>query len=821
MINSLDKKEDIELYKSVGMIAEDDTAKEFIEKMLKPRYDAWKSGHQPSNGNNYGYIVSTRNQFGKNSVSDTGMFLKGLNVEIMEQSFKSMYDYVSLGAMLYPRELTQDAILAGKNSKIDHDKSDSVKLLNSFTMINTLDKIFSVRDTSDTSEFRYDGWDSQVYQKFPVDSRGVVKCLEHIKKQNPELGSECNRVAGVYKDLLGIVDNNPKVLEYMMTERDYGTMTSNLEYNKKRIEAEKFLAQFCKDQGLSENEAYWTMYYMRTTSVSKDLPLRDGAGNQKTDSQGNLIKVNIGDYFKQHQSEYPGKTVDDFLEAKNWSSNANVQSLVKGEVPEEHEKWNAISKLATKENYCDIRRKILEIYDIKLEGTSSSFDTSSNDPDYWENTSRVYNRTVNQNDELDAVLANLQYIAASAKVGVDTANKVSYKTRPSKANDNGNSLSKTFDFYRSTGFGYDALYLQEKVLSVDEVNSTRQQQLDAMPTFSKKWFDDSKSYVDKSGNEAFKSSYWSDAPSTEQEKKCAKAFSVDLGSKASISEYMGTPVGDLITAQCEMLSRYCPQMKTPRFNTQEKVAKQVRDKLGYKPFQVANDTPQASSNVPELRQLREELFSKVHCSLKTCDSVQYDAVQTEIKHNWDMGKRDSSGKRLYGHISGIFKNAYKVNNSIQEERMLENAKKLNETPQSFFHGTNHSGATGIIGVDGRFRAPKSSADASKQGLKYAGGMLGSGVYLAKMAGKSAGYFGTWGSSYEPEGCMLMCKAVLGNTYVSSNFSTSSAAPASYDTVSMQAGTNTGRTVLRADEWCVRNPDFVFPEYIVDMGTKRR
>lgn len=429
---------------------------------------------------------------------------------------------------------------------------------------------------------------------------------------------------------------------------------------------------------------------------------------------------------------------------------------------------------------------------------------------------------VKNNEELDAVLANLQFIVASNYTCSTTQRQNGYKTRPSKANDNGNALSKTFNYYARKNFqDWQSLSIQERNLSIDDANKAVDAQLNNVPTFSKKWFDNAKEYANKYGNENFKGASWDDDPSTESQKKQAKAFSIDFGSYSNITGYMGTPVGDLLTKQIATLAKYCPQMETARFNTPEKIQKQVEDKIGYKPFEI--EPPQTSSgsttNIPELRKLREELYSKVHCSLKSCDSATYDNIQTKIKQDWDMGKRSSSGSRLYGHISAVFKGAYKVNNSLQEEKMLENAKKLGETPQDFFHGTNHSGATGIIGVDGRFRAPKSSADASKQGLKYAGGMLGSGVYLAKMAGKSAGYFGTWGQSYEPEGCMLMCKAVLGNTYVSSGFNSS--APASYDTVSMQAGTNTGRTILRADEWCVRNPDFVYPEYIVDMGTKRR
>lgn len=827
IINSLSKKEDIELYKSVGMIAEDDAAKEFIEKTLKPRYDAWKNGHQPSAGSsNYGYIIDGGKEFGKNIVDDKGVFLKGLNVAILQQSFREMYDNTSVAAIIYPRDILVDDKIPGKNLSIDrYNKTTARRVLNPTNLIYMLNRDFSVRETSETDEFRYSGWDTKVYQKFPPETHGFVKVLDHIKSKNPELGKECDRISGIYRDMLKLCGNNPQVLNEILDATNYEDIENSLAYTKKRVMANRFFAAFCKDNGLSPQEADYTIEHMRGRGLTT-VEFRKSYWEAKTDSNGNPMTANFSDYLKDHQSEYPSMTAQDLYDNLTWTSHGSIRKLLEGKEVEEDTKYNAISSVFNEELYCSIRRKLVEMYDYELVNdldNTKTFDTKSTRASEWDRIRANYTKKSKENEDLDTIIANMSLIRSCSETARETARYVSWKTRPSKANDNGLDLSKTFNWYYRDGFqDYNIFDLQNsKKLSIDEVNKKVQSQLESMPTVSKSWVKDVKSYVEKHGNESFKSepSWRYSAPSTEVEKKCAKAFSIDMGSKGSVTEYMGTPVGDIIVKHCEVLSKYCPQMISTRINTQAKVEKSIHDKLGYKPFKM--DAPQTiSDSIPEIRQLREELFSKVHCTLKSCDTVQYDAIQTEIKHNWDMGKRNSSGQRLYGHISAVFKGAYKVNNSLQEELMLKNAQKLNETPQLFFHGTNHSGATGIIGVDGRFRAPKSSADASKQGLKYAGGMLGSGVYLAKMAGKSAGYFGTWGSSYEPEGCMLMCKAVLGNTYVASNYSGSSA-PASYDTVSMQAGTNTGRTILRADEWCVRNPDFVYPEFIVDMGTKRR
>jgi hypothetical protein len=105
-------------------------------------------------------------------------------------------------------------------------------------------------------------------------------------------------------------------------------------------------------------------------------------------------------------------------------------------------------------------------------------------------------------------------------------------------------------------------------------------------------------------------------------------------------------------------------------------------------------------------------------------------------------------------------------------------------------------------------------------------MLGDGVYLADLVGKSAGYFGQWGSGYGKEGCLLICDALLGKEYVSSSHADARShnKVGSVDTVSMQAGTSmngSGSSSLRADEWCVNKADRVSPVYIVDMRCVNR
>jgi hypothetical protein len=242
---------------------------------------------------------------------------------------------------------------------------------------------------------------------------------------------------------------------------------------------------------------------------------------------------------------------------------------------------------------------------------------------------------------------------------------------------------------------------------------------------------------------------------------------------------------------------------------------------------VSDSTTQATLTATEkLRQLRTEALAVANCSLATCSGSDEQSVQTRVKHDWDKSsyhtnsKYHSGSSRIYSHISAEFSGGvYKINNSTNRERFDQIAAKTGEKPVSLFHGTNRSGACGITCVDGKFSWTVS-------GAKTAGRMLGDGVYLADLVGKSAGYFGQWGSGYGKEGCLLICDALLGKEYVSSSHADARShnKVGSVDTVSMQAGTSmngSGSSSLRADEWCVNKADRVSPVYIVDMRCVNR
>lgn len=282
----------------------------------------------------------------------------------------------------------------------------------------------------------------------------------------------------------------------------------------------------------------------------------------------------------------------------------------------------------------------------------------------------------------------------------------------------------------------------------------------------------------------------------------------------------------------QALASYSVKLNTnKKYNTDDKRTKFVDELIGY-----GISKPAISS--AELKELREQALSKCNCTLKTADQATYDSVDHKVKQDWDKGELGSNGRRLYGYISFVNHGVYHINNSVAEERFnnaVQSTDKKNgydSTPNdpsrdkcyfdksvhTLYHGTDFRGGCGILGVDGKFRDYR---EAQAIGQKTAGAMLGHGVYLADLAGKSAGYFGDWGKGYNKRGALLVCDAVLGNqrqiTYRNKILHDQES-----DTIFCQKGTFVdGKRRLRANEWCVRNSSLIFPRMIIDAESKER
>lgn len=478
---------------------------------------------------------------------------------------------------------------------------------------------------------------------------------------------------------------------------------------------------------------------------------------------------------------------------------------------------------------------------------------------YWQGLYKAKSivRKGKDDKNLDVVLSNLVNIQVNANMMRDTARKVPNVVSDSAANDYGSDLSKNFDYYVSdigNGNGYRlgstratkskptyGMYGGQKELTADELNSRIKKQLENTPVLTADKWQELHDYVvdPKTGEQTKCGTKLKFGDAHVDEVAQATRISYDHGD--TLDSWKGTPMWDLAMSHLEVVPQYLPQFKTKKIKTEEDVRKAARDKLGITEAEAEKKKTKENKafeadifdpNNPQLRAAREEVFSKVHCSIATSSEQETKKFSDKVRADWDKGQKGASGRPLYDMNDFKINAAYQVKNSLQEEKFIESKAKVEAKKNDphngtqydtdvvqMYHGTDFRGCCGILGVDGRFRAPKNAADAEKNGLKYAGSMLGGGVYLADMAGKSAGYLGDWTDHRATKhGTLLVCNAVLGD-HARANDMEKVKYRYDVDTVSLNAGAKLGGGGrLRADEWCVRNPDFVSPQYILDTTT---
>ena len=851
LINGITDPKELELIKSTGIVAEDDDAKVFIEKTLKPAYYKKDNGRPVYRGDS--------KKFGQASSDNFMGVLKGLPKRLVSSIFETMSkenEGLNMAVLQNPREIVAAFGSGGRGKRAVGESGVSagftdkgfLSIMADLHKLSQLSDDISLSNTGQPNDSYGELLTAErvenLYKKYGADAYGVMQAIHHISDKDPTVKAEADKMASQYSSMLDKCNHGFTALQTVLGNK-YSYIEDQIETSemgKKRIDAAiKYFLDLKSQYNMSDDDIAESVYSLRGYGGGHILQRADGT--PILDSNGNQIDLcedlkvlgrSMGDdrlysYLNDTQATRfletaltHGKTYDTLTQADFNDYNSHHSYWGGYQSPLSIRETARQFQGITQDSYSQVRTTYLDFvgqnvqrYDSMTDSyvdvdTSkwgaaewSDFDDRINDyVSSWSSTKREFRLVSNgDNPQKDTILANFHGISAHISMMENIQDHVPDWCPASKANDQGNDLSKNFSYLTSRQAERGTMYwAQGTKMTGDQVNAQILAQLKDTPVVTSATRSKLIEYAEKHGTDTV--NYGSGNP---LEVQMNKAKSLNMSYFASIQDYQGTPMNDIIVEQIMSVAHCCPQMFNTRVKTQDDVDKIVKRAMGY------IDT--SDSGTSDLLALRQQAFAKVHCSLRTADQTQRDSIETRVKQDWDKGKRTSAGRRLYGNISFVGHGVYQIQNSEADEIFRESVKKTGEKPQSFFHGTSFQGACGIVGVDGKFRAPKDSADAAKQGLKYAGGMLGPGVYLADLAGKSAGYFGTWGSGYS-HGALLVCDAILGKHATASDYS-SVKTRMDVDSVSMKAGTNTGRTVLRADEWCVRRNDYVSPQFIVD------
>ena len=816
LINKITDKDDIELYTKSGMIAEDDEAKEYLKNTLMKKYK-----NSSSNNSSRCYSSVTREEV----MTLLSKPFKGVPKKNIKQALRrsEFVDDKTFANMMVPRGS------ADNFTKVSTTVPKLIQKLSNFGQDIWLENNTYVGNQGARSVYTSFGGinveDFQSSEKSDVNNHGICKVLEHIKTSDPEYAPECDRMKKCYTEMMKICGNNYLLLSTILecpwdTDPNYWRQTATITkikdlYNKADKTITALLSEL-KKLNLSPEDTNETLRRLVSSYVSDRywsqsaaiFPYWDKDGNQLGDldcTQNPVLRDAVGNISISFTS----------------IMSSLARTYTTGETPKIIETLNEL----TEDKYDRIHELQMEMlryepYDISAHAPISLKPHEIPQRQFEEDYSPHYS---GDHPETDAVLSNMLKIGNTNSF-LEQIAKGDFA--PSAANSQGEDYSVNCDYHvENLGLRKAYGWAPSKYSNIDEVKAKKQEQLNKMNVIKYSDFKSIKQEIDDTGKTGIiGQERYSDSQS--------RALSVSIN-------YLGmqnkSSIGyKLFQDQIDTVVQFLPQIKTTRVKTDEDVKKWVHKTIGINSDDLWKPKSNTSSgNNTQLLDLRKKLFDKANCSLRTMsDSEQKDLLH-QVKMDFDYvdnGKRVPIGQRAYANRTLVFHgHTYEVNNSNNQEKLKEEAQKLNETPQLMYHGTSYSAATSIVGVEGEFRISGKDADSRS------GTMLGNGIYSAKLVGKTLPYIGNNTYSYDSydqsteyspgdacDGILLVCEGVLGKSYHSST-STYDARyhnDGTYDSISAGAGASMGGSTLKEFERVVTRKSMIAPKYIVDCGARK-
>lgn len=673
---------------------------------------------------------------------------------------------------------------------------------------------------------------------FDLEKEGIVRALRAVGDADPKMKVKADEMIQTYGNIMKLVRHNPAAMQTILEKpfEEIQKIAENMAMQMKRSEA---LIEHLRVQYNMSDADIKTTFDRNSWSVANKFKLYNASGDRMLDSNGDLLSTDLSILVDPDTREPlfdPDKRV-----LNSWGGNSDSISidianaaLESGAMPFDYD-----YSMITPEVYDQVIEMSSKLMGVKFQdrNTQAPLDPSIKPHEFT--SSMWYDvETLKDGDDLekDAILTNLSFILNVAEVNNDIAQNIT-DCPDSAANKHGTDYSGNFIYVKPTSEQYKTFGTQAPTMTPDEKSQILLEQLRKTPMFTMADLQQLSDYVQSNGDPSQSLGYGMAANETLSRIKSLSP------QQQGFDGIVGTPIDEIFQRYTEAALQYCPQVYTARVQNDKKMREWARKTVGFIPYVDPNAAAQATMDPAvgtQLYQLRSALFKAAHCTLRTADATEYTDITHRVKMDFDYvdpttGKRVDKSKRAYDDRSlALHGKVYVIANSEQEEKFRAEVTRMGEQPVQMYHGTSYGGAAGIVGVDGQFRI----SGVNTRGLQVSGSMLGQGIYMAKLVGKTLPYMGNQKYSYmyynadkQPgptagfasDGCLLVCDALMGKHY-HSDISTSDAArhnDGTYDSVSVGAGAAMGGTTLKEYECIVRRNNQVMPKFIVDCGGRTR
>ncbi|MCM1216811.1 MAG: hypothetical protein NC548_20110 [Lachnospiraceae bacterium] len=854
IINGITDKKDLEDFASVGMIPMDDTAKSFILGKLQTEYNKHIKPRLTGSGG-YGGSYYGQRELQVDFARRTSKLFKGMHQKIIKDSIGNITNVANLYDLVTPRDgisWNGDAH-SGHGQNTDVRKLTSVLNLQFGRYMGTLHPDDDPDKTDYTTQNRL--WAAQLVDKigkeqeyttdysklFDPDKEGFILALRHIGESDPKLKDTAESMEADYLEMQKLVGYSPSMFRTIQSVSYAQIKDVQQQEAQRNLKANTIIDYLRKTKGMSDADIIATIDYNADHRSKADgfvlckeddngirTPLRDSAGER--------ITVDLSIY------PYPDGTMmwkpTDVI-ISTWSdygtniTSYNLNAMVRGDdrYAAKRAAFDAITP-GVYDKFYEIQQRM---YGYKLQDTNSMqpFTGTLSDLDqhsFW----GVEAIRDGDDPERDAVLSNLSFMANASAFNTTLAQRVGQNPN-STANKQGTDYSGNFSYYNFQTGPQAYMGYASKRHTPDEAQEVCRQQLENLDIFSMDELQTLSTYVSNNGDPSMKS--FGKGQAVDEMLSRIHSLSPERQGWSGIK---GSPIDDVYVKYLEATLQYCPQVYNQRVTDKTKMRAWLHKQLGFTPYEPPKVDPSTTVPSTDLYQLRQALFSKAHCSVRTATQSEYDDVTHQVKLNFDhvdptTGQRVDKSRRSYDDRSiALHGKVYVIENSEAEENFEQEAARMGETPVQMFHGTSYAGGCGIVGIDGRFRI----SGKETSGLQTTGSMLGEGIYMAKLVGKTLPYLGNHKYSFSnykiqtqpgptqgfaADGCLLVCDALLGKHY-HSDIDVHDAKrhnDGTYDSVAVGAGAAMGGSRLKEYECIVRRNNQIKPKYIVDCGGRNR
>ena len=869
LINGITDKKDLEDFAKVGMIPQDDAAKSFILGRLGVQYDL-HCRPQLTGGGGYSGGYYNQQDLRKDFAKRTSKLFKGMHQKTINSAVSDITKVETLYDLVAPRDgITWNESArggVGKNTNIqelfyalNHQFGDYTGMLPEGQDPNdgsyyTQSRVWGYSLASKVSNI--DRFTTDFSKMFDADKDGFIRAIRHISKGDPKLKAKADSMEADYLELQKIVGYNPFVLKSIQ-QLDYPRIQAiQQEENLRYLKASTLVGYLRDVKKMSDEDIKATISYNAKQSYSysgtrgnlgQSFVLCDKNGPIEDMINGGNVHIDLTDpalgFIDPATQEPLWKSGREVI--SSWSDSGgqmveyNWLQFVDGNdtYAKKRELYNAITPDAYNKFYEIQQRmfgyKLQDRNSMTLVGPGSSSLLSLSDMDRSDMWSLDAIRD-GDDPERDAILANLSFIQNATAINMELSG-AARQNPDSAANKNGTDYSGNFTYYNFTDGPKGEKGGGAKSYTVDEARKICQTQLDQTPIFTMDELQTLATYVSNNGDPAMKN--FGRGQATDELLSRIHSLSPERQGWDGIK---GTPIDDIYVKYLESTLQYCPQVFNQRVTDVPKMKTWLHKQLGFTPYQPHTAGAQAGSTT-DLYNLRQALFSKVHCAVRSATTQEAADITHKVKMDFDevdpvTGKRVAKPDRIYDDRSiALHGGVYIIEHSEAEENFKKEAARLGETPRQMYHGTSYGGACGIVGVDGRFRISGKDTFGGHQ----SGTMLGQGIYMAKLVGKTLPYIGnntyTYNNytlaqqpgptqNFSADGCLLVCDAVLGKHYHSDISKDDAKAHnnGSYDSVAVGRGAAMGAYGrVKEYECCVRRNNQVMPKFIVDCGGRGR